>query len=221
MLLDGLNRLIDRQAKSAGITDEWDVQEAKDIFLPIFNWSGRDSWFHAHLDEAKSGRDRVLTNEVAEAARGYMQRDWLRDEALDWLLADAIAFGEVNSTFKTMSPTRFYYRDGEPVVWLMGLAILGRLLMWAVWLVALFMIYTDSQIMAAVMVATTIGYQYAKRKRLQKINTLLDSLLTTYDALDACPPSWRNVYALMEKSRDVGAKWPTQLYRLIERNLLT
>jgi hypothetical protein len=32
-----------------------------------------------------------------------MQLDWLQDDALDWLLADAMAFGEINSTFKAVS----------------------------------------------------------------------------------------------------------------------
>ena len=219
MRLDGLNRLVDRKAKEAGITSEWQVQEAKDIFLPIFTWTNRDSWVHAPQHELRSGADRVLTGEIANAALAYLQLDWLQDEALDWLLADAMAFGEVNSTFKTVSPQRFYFHNGEPVFWLMGLALLFRLLMWAGWLLVVVMLYSESELLAAGLVLATIAYQFGQRRRNTKIAATLASMEATYGGLDSCPPSWRNLYALMEKSRDLGAKWPTQLYRLVERKL--
>lgn len=221
MLLDGLIRLVDQKAKEAGITNEWEVQDAKDLFLPIFNWTGRDSWVHAPQNELRFGLERVLTREVGDATHGYLQRDWLHHEALDWLLADAMAFGEINATFKTLSPHRFYFQAGEPVFWLMGVVLLFRLLMWAAWLFVLIMLYAESQLMAAILVTVTIAYQFAHRRGVKKVATLLAAMEDTYGGLDVCPPSWRNLYALMEKSRDLGAKWPTQLYRLVEKRLAT
>lgn len=217
---DALHGLIEEKAKAAGITSQWQVEEAKDLFLPIFTWRELDAWSHAPTTELAYGDDRVLTAEIEQAAQGYMQRDWLQDERLDWMLADAMAFGEINSTFKTISPNRFYYYpDGSLVLWMMGLTIIFKLALWAGWLLIALMLYSEEKLLAAGWVGLTVAYQIPKRKRLGKLTSLLTAMSATYGGLDACPPSWRNLYALMEKSRDLGAKWPTQLYRLVEKRL--
>ena len=219
MKQEWVNRIIDERAKAAGITSPWQADEVKDLFLPIFTWKGLDSWEHASAQDLQSGNDRVITGEVAQAAQSYMRVEWAQDERLDWLLADAMAFGEVNATFKTLSPTRFYFFDGKPVWWMVGLKVAFSMILWVAWLFVLFLIYDESESMAAAFVVVTAAYQFAKRRRAQPVAKMLGAMAATYSALDSNPPSWRNLYALMEKSRDLGAKWPTQLYRLVEKRL--
>jgi len=214
-----VNGIIERRAKEVGVARDSSIEEVQSCFSPVFTMREGDAWHHASGTDLHFGPDRVFTEEVATAARNYMQANWAQVEVLDWLLADAMVFGEVNASYKNLSPMRFYFSRGEPVAWMMALAFVFRAVLWGVWAVGLLMLYGESKVMAAALVIATITYQYAKRTRVKSVAKMLASMSDVYGALDSCPPSWRNVYALMERSRDLGAKWPTQLYRLVERNL--
>lgn len=216
---DLVNGIIDRCAKEVGITSDGSIEEVQSCFDPIFAMREGEAWRHASGTDLHFGVDRVITAEVASAARVYLQFKWAKVEVLDWLLADAMVFGEVNASYKNLSPMRFYFSRGEPVIWMMALGFLFRVVLWGAWVVGLFVLYGESHLLAAVLVLATIAYQYVRRSRVQSVAKMLAAMSDVYGALDSCPPSWRNVYALMEKSRDLGAKWPTQLYRLVERNL--
>ena len=208
---------VERLIEKTGRKNPWDVREASDLFLPVFNV--KQSWHHAANSELTAGQDRVHTADVAEAARSYMTLDWLQDETLDWLLADAMAFGEVNATFKSLSPNRFYYDRERLIAWRLVLSIIFRLILWGAWLLLFVMLFSEERVWSFVLVGITGIYQFPKIRRQSKIALMLNSMTAVYDGLDAVPPSWRNVYAMMEKSRDLGAKWPTQMYRLVERRL--
>lgn len=219
---DWLERVV--RERAAIIDEEWQrdgfVEEASELLWPMFpSELNRDTWMHAGTHELLRGPARCFLSEVAGAAERYLSTEALAHPTFDWVFADAMVFSEVNGTVAALDPTFRYGKDGEPVWWAFVLKIAFNLLAWIVWLFIAFIAYQESPALVVVQVLLTLAYQYSTRARVAKRAALLASMADVYGALDSIQPSWRNVYALMEKSRDLGAKWPTALFRLVEKNL--
>lgn len=191
-----------------------------EVTFPLFNEYMLSSWHHRSTFLALNGKDKCPSiDELGSSIDRYLQYDFLMTPQLDWLLADSIVFSETNATAQRIGAARWTKDSGAPHIGLLLLRLAFALICWAIWAALAVAAYLVHPFVLAALVAITIISQISKQKSRRKINETLTSMGDVYGSLDNIRPSWRNVYSLMETSRDKGAKWPTPLYRLVEKNV--
>ena len=191
-----------------------------EVAFPIFNEYMLSSWGHKSQFVVLGGREKCPSiHDLGGSIDAYLNYDFLQSPQLDWLLADAIVFSETNATANTIGGAKWNKEDGSPSIPLFLMRSTWSLICWAIWLAISIALYLIHPLWLAGWVTLTAIAQYQKWKAAKYKRELLQSMADVYGALDNIQPSWRNVYALMEKSRDKGAKWPTPLYRLVEKRI--
>jgi hypothetical protein len=189
-----------------------------DDVAQIFNAIGEDSWKHVSTHEMGIG-GQVASPHVGELVY-FLDRyneapEWFKIKQLDRLLADAICYAEVNQTMHTWRYPKWTrggnfrwgklaFKVGAFVLsWGIWLAITGFLSTISGWLVGLWLVLT----------VLNVGFGIRNNARRDK---LMVSMIDAYHTLDSNHPSWTNTWNSLQKSKDLGAKWPTPLLRLVE-----
>lgn len=196
------------------------IDALDEVTFPLFNEYMHTSWHHRSTFLVMNGKDKCPSiDELGNSIDRYLECDFLRTPQLDWLLADAIVFSETNATTQQIGPARWTNSDGSPNIWMLLFRLAFALICWSIWLALALGAYLVHPLILAALVVITIVSQISKRKSRRKVAETLASMADVYGSLDNLMPSWRNVYSLMEASRAKGAKWPTPLFRLVERNI--
>lgn len=204
--------------------DDYQIDARLDILdevtHPLLSEFMHRSWSHQPLYMVLHGRLKCPSiHELGQAIDIYLANEFLRAPPLDWMLADAIVFSETNATAQTIGAAKWHKDDGSPSIPIILLKVLFGLFCWAMWAALAVAAYVAHPLVLAALVVLTIISQISKRNKARKVAELMQSMADVYGGLDNQLPSWRNVYSLMEESRAKGAKWPTPLYRLVEKSI--
>lgn len=191
-----------------------------EVTHPLLSEFMHRSWRHQPMHLVLQGRLKCPSiHELGQSIDLYLANDFLREPQIDWLLADAIVFSETNAAAQTIGIAKWHKDDGSPSIPALLIKAVAWLILWTIWLALAVCAYVIHPWLLASLVAVTILAQISKHKSKRKIHELMQSMGDVYSALDNELPSWRNVYSLMDASRTKGAKWPTPLFRLVERNI--
>jgi len=138
----------------------------------------------------------------------------MQDPLLDWMVADTICFGEVNATL--IHTGRMISGKHAMPLSIRIMRAVGRLIAWALWLGIIYVGFAMSPWLGASFIALTAVVQFAKFKAAIARAKLIDQMIGTYQALTSSTLSWAVLWDHLGKSRDHGAVWPPELYRLVE-----
>lgn len=220
---EGLRKHLQAMWNTEGVSDFDEMlrlDQLSDITTAIFNDQMPTTWYHQPVKTILLGhRDCPSITDLGNVIDEYLATDFLRSPRLDWLLANVIMFSEINAASREIGMARYYDKDAKPNWWKIGLRLGWRAFCWSAWLIAAVVAYKWHPLAIGILSAWTAVAQFYKWRRKDRNADLLTSMVFAYDGLDHVEPSWRNVWGLLEDSRRKGAKWPTPLYRLVERNL--
>lgn len=220
---EGLRKHLQSRWKAEDLSDFDEMMrlgQLSDITRGIFNDQMPTTWYHQPIDIVLRGhRDCPSIIDLGTEIDEYLAHDYLHCPRLDWLLANVIMFSEINTTARMIGMARYYNDDAQPIWWKMALRLGRTLFFWSIWLVMAIVAYNWHPLAIGILAGWTGVTQFSQWRRRDRNANLLASMAFAYDGLDHVHPSWRNVWGLLEAARDKGAKWPTPLYRLVERNL--
>ncbi|MGV7183807.1 hypothetical protein [Xanthomonas axonopodis] len=211
---------IDRSAVSRllGEKSPRGPESISDDVAQIFNAIGLDAWKHVPTQDMGIGGTTASPHigELSNFLDRYNEApEWFKIKQLDWLLADALCYAEVNQTMHSWRYPK-WTRGGKFRWGKLALKVGAFVLSWGIWLAILGFLSTISGIWVGIWVALTVlnvGFGFRSKIKRDK---LMVSMIDAYHTLDSIHPSWSNTWNSLQKSKDLGAKWPTPLLRLVE-----
>ncbi|WP_337054709.1 hypothetical protein [Pseudoxanthomonas sp. USHLN014] len=194
------------------------VESVGDDVDEIFNAIGRDSWTHVLTQDMGIG-GAIASPHIGELS-SFVDRyneapEWFKLKQLDWLLADALCYAEVNQAMHAWRYPK-WTRAGSFRWEKLTFKVIAFLISWVIWLAILWLLSTISGWLVALWVALTIlNVVFGVIRKVERDKLML-SMIDAYHTLDSSHPSWSNTWNSLQKSKDLGAKWPTPLLRLVE-----
>ncbi|CAD2259705.1 hypothetical protein [Xanthomonas arboricola] len=189
-----------------------------DDVAQVFNAIGKDAWTHVPTQDMGIG-GQIVSPHIGELS-SFLDRyneapKWFKIKQLDWLLADALCYAEVNQTMHTWRYPK-WTRSGKFRWGKLALKVGAFVLTWGIWLAILGFLSTISGWWIGIWVTLTIlNVGFGIRSKIKR-DKLMVSMIDAYHTLDSIHPSWSNTWNSLQKSKDLGAKWPTPLLRLVE-----
>ncbi|WP_295943441.1 hypothetical protein [uncultured Xanthomonas sp.] len=194
------------------------TESVNDEVDEIFNAIGRNNWTHVPTQDMGVG-GKIASPHIGELS-SFLDRyneapEWFKLKQLDWLLADALCYAEVNQTMHAWRYPKWSragsFRWGKLAFKGVSFCVSG-----GIWLAILAFLSTISGWLAMIWIVLTllnVGFGIIRKVRRDK---LMLSMVDAYHTLDSNHPSWLNTWNSLQRSKDLGAKWPTPLLRLVE-----
>lgn len=141
---------------------------------------------------------------LREGVRRYLANADGSSGSLDWYCADALAYMECIGTYK-----KLYWKLGRS--WF---SFASKPFAWVLCLGAAY--YISGPVGAALVgVWCFFGTMYESRER-ERLNNLINEMLRVYDVFQTSSFSWETAWAELNRTRQLGAVWPGELYKLVE-----
>lgn len=161
---------------------------------------------------------------LRQAVTHYLKDPRWRSEYLDWYIANTLTYAEL---YQFVQQAQAMMRGVITTVLVRGTAtqkFLGYLLRlvlfvvkWAIWFVgAFFANETWGGGGVVVLVIATVAWQIHKWRGRKKVHDLIIAMRSAYDVFASKTFSWEVAWAELNSSREKGAVWPGELYRLVE-----
>jgi hypothetical protein len=180
----------------------------------------------------------VFIGSVKSAADKYIRSPWLQNPFLDWVLMDALMFGETAIFMHEVMRTRFgfsYLTFGMtwkarlyracmlPVSFALGWIAPAAFLWWlsssypqtALWSAVAY--YGLSFILLLRLAIIKVMYRLREGKFPQRrISDLIDTMAAAYFQLREETIHVPSLKAALDKAHDMGASWPPQVYAILD-----
>jgi hypothetical protein len=191
-------------------------------------------WSHRSNDKIfeEIFRSDIEIDKVAllSATSNYIKNINIQDEWLDWYCADLICYNEYIETLKLVTVQNYgliaYVMLGSKnwFIKILGYAvsIVFFLIKWGVWLFIIGMLInvgeseTWANVAAGLFLLLTIFIKFNKWKARKRVEKLLNSMNNAYAVLATPTFSWEILWKALDESRQLGAVWPGELWRLVE-----
>ena len=139
---------------------------------------------------------------------------------LDWLIVDVLMYAEISAFALTLKP--FQTMEPSHRRWLRVLGIFWRLIKWSVFAVVLMAsIAFELPLVAWGITLLAVAWQGLKLRGKLRVAKLLHTMFDAYAAAGSWSLSWSILWELLEKSRNLGAYWDPEVYRLVELRMKT
>lgn len=202
---------------------EGDLEEG-DLFDPVFDNIGSvyAIWEHRSLaDLAVDVRAlNIDRNVLAPYVSRYIDLPKIHSKYLDLYAADTLMYAEYLPAITRLGSGLYgwnYLFPEQVSKRRMLLRTLWSLVKWGVWIFAAFFLAEELGLAAVgLLVVLTASIRYSMRKQKLKVPRLSVEMRAAYDVLDKEEFSWELLWEELQRTRELGAAWPTELYRLVE-----
>ena len=202
---------------------ERDLEEG-DFFDYVVDNIGSAYVMWEHRSVADLAVDVRALNIQRKVLRAYVSRyinlPKIHSQYLDWYAADTLMYAEYLPALTQLGHGLYgwnYLLPGQVSKTRMLLRTLWSLVKWGVWTFAVFFLAEELGLLAAVVLVVVTGsIQYSTRKRKSKVPRLSVEMRAAYDVLDKEKFSWELLWEELQRTRELGATWPSELYRLVE-----
>lgn len=176
---------------------------------PIAGWGHIETRnLPAHL-----GKYSIWRDSLRDCAQRYLSTNaWLADPSLDWLLANLLAFAELDAFLITTGTVARFKRSGRAHLAHMAWGAFK----WLVWLLLVVFAFVASDAIGWGLLALTAIVQGLAWRNRKRISGLELAMMNAYQSIGSTTLSWNVVWDYLTKSRDLGAVWDPELYRLVE-----
>lgn len=216
---------VDRVIAGAAPSPEWAEDATETFSFKFFNAiNNKDGavgqWRAVPLPEVVDPTRQltIYRVELRQAVDTYINLPWLKHPHIDWMAANALIYAEVSSTASAFQPFPPFGVDGinwGTIAW----RVLFWLIKWGLWLavmIAALILGDGSYLPAGIWLVLTalvvIPSSLAKRRKANLLRAMLDA----YEATRTSTMSWSALWDQLTKTRDLGAVWDPELYRLVE-----
>jgi hypothetical protein len=158
-------------------------------------------------------------SDLRSGAANYIEKlKAIHCRELDWLVVDVLMYAEISAFALTLNPLQSL--DATPRRWFLTLRFTWGLLKWLA-LAALILLAISFELPLLAWGMATIGlvWQGLKWRQKFRMNTMLRSMFVAYAAAASSSLSWTILWELLGKSRELGAYWDPEVYRLVELRL--
>ena len=197
-------------------------------------------WQHRTLNYFEDDWRRMMIDRgrIQEATKEYLNNDWMSQHEIDWLIVNQLNYAEYIATFESFTMKRHSiknfmllkhnYITGEKFS--KHKYILKKIatfvLLWSVWFFILISIndgHYSMPVESYIFIAATFFYQvfniHRKRMLNKKMNTIMDSLYTTYECCANLNRRGKLRWESMIKSKNNGVGWDNLVYALVEKKM--
>ncbi|SFN14918.1 hypothetical protein [Dokdonella immobilis] len=219
------NRIIRSQISDDDTAENLSLRDESQEFLNSFYSSIRrngeplDGWRHFHpsrepesLYSVEYHRDSLRSSAAhyIEHLRGIHRREF------DWLIVNVLMYAEISAYAAVLNPIGSMASSPEKR-WLIALRWIWRALKWLIFVAILFAALAfNSSWLAGSAIALAVVVQGLKWRQRYRAAKTLQSMLTAYASVGSWTLSWAVVWELLSKSRNLGAYWDPEVYRLVE-----
>lgn len=230
---EALRRLLDEYATESFIDDACQIIE--EVFWAITmtkvkngtvesndsveEWHSRDDHQIEH-DWKYLGMDRNILMLEFET---YLETPWMHDKELDWLFLNSMTYNEYLGALDAyrsgvMSFSEYINKKSgkKELNSTDGKKLLLSLVGWVVWFAAAYGLYQAHPLAALLPIAASAWWFRRKHQAHKKIDDMLHAMKISYMSFETISQSWEIVWQQLEASREKGAIWSGQVYRLVE-----
>jgi len=182
-------------------------------------------WRHRGIHEVnKDIKNLCISEDFKNTVGTYLKKPEWRNEFIDWYIADTLAYLELYRTIEHVQGALGGHFSMALIRGSGGEKFFGYLLRtiffvvkWTIWLAALLFVTSEWEALGVVgLILPTVAYQYVKRMKRNKVLDLLTRMRGAYDVFASHTFSWEVAWVELNSSREKGAVWPGELYRLVE-----
>ncbi|MBJ88373.1 MAG: hypothetical protein CMO98_00795 [Woeseia sp.] len=162
----------------------------------------------------------IQRNVLAAYVSRYIDLPKMHSKYLDWYAADTLMYAEFLPAITRLGNGLYgwnYLFPGQMSKTRMLLRTLWTLVKWGVWTFAAFFLAEELGLPAVgLFVLLTASIRFSMRKQKSKVPRLSVEMRAAYDVLDKDAFSWELLWGELQRTRELGAAWPSELYRLVE-----